>query len=204
MAIAIVVVAVLAIGGFLLFGGDVPLIGDGPTGPGEFSFELKSVRASATSQTPPAQLNDTVGEAGTGVKETMDEFYLRAFVDTDSWGDYGAAFELFDGETTVRAEADVDVLTLGPTANDDFEALSAPSGTLGIAVLTDKKDAPMTAIAEVQFLANAQRTDGTSVEISSVGSFFLRQVDGTWKIFAYRVERDDQAAEEPSATGSPS
>ncbi len=182
----------------------MPLIGDGPTGPGEFSFELKKVEGSATSKTPPDKLKDTVREAGTGVKETMDELYLRAFVDTGSWGDYGAAFELFDAETKVRAEADVDVLTLGASANDDFQALSAPSGTLGIAVLTDKKDAPMTAIAEVQFLANARRTDGTSVEISSVGSFFLRQVGGTWTIFAYRVDRDDQAAEEPSATGSPS
>ena len=204
MAIAIVVVALLAIVGFLVFGGDVPLIDDGPTGPGEFSFELKKVEGSATSKTPPDDLKDTVREAGTGVKETMDELYLRAFVDTGSWGDYGAAFELFDADTKVRAEADVDVLTLGASANDDFQALSAPSGTLGIAVLTDKKDAPMTAIAEVQFLANALRTDGTSVEISSVGSFYLRQVGGTWTIFAYRVDRDDQAAEEPSATGSPS
>lgn len=197
-------VAVLAIGGFLLFGGDVPLISDGPSGPSGFSFELGNVRASPITDTPPPQLKDAAREAGTGIRQTLDELYFRAFIDSGSWGDYAAAFELFDGEAAARAEADAEVLTLGPTANDDFETLSSPSGSLTIAVLTDKKDAPVTAVAEVRFLANAERKDGTSTEISSFGSFFLRQVDGVWRIFAYRVDRDDQTAQEPSPTGSPS
>jgi hypothetical protein len=203
-AIAVVVVALLAIGGFLLFGGNVPLIDDGSGAPGEFSFDLMSVQASATSSTQPSQLRDTVQEAGTGVKATMDELYFRAFVDTGSWGDYGAAYELFDGQAAARAEADADVLTLGPTANDDFEALNPTTTTLSIAILTDLKDAPATAIAEVRFLADVQRTDGTSTQISSNGSFYLRQVDGAWRIFAYRVDRDDRSVAEPSPTGSPS
>ena len=197
-------VAVLVIGGFLLFGGDKALIPGDHAGPGEFSFHLGNVQASPISDTPPSELKDTAREAGTGIKETMDELYLRAFVDTGSWGDYGAAFELFDGEAQTRAQADVDVLTLGPTAKDDVEALNAPNGTLTISVLMDKKDAPFTAVAEVQFQANAEGKDNTTTEISSLGSFFLRQVDGAWRIYAYRVDRDDQAAAAPSPTGSPS
>jgi hypothetical protein len=192
------------IGGFLLFGGKTPLIDNGPAGPGEFGFRLVNVHASPITLTPPSELKETAREAGVGIRQTMDELYFRAFVDTGSWGDYGAAFELFDGEAQTRAEADVDVLTLGPTANDDFEALEAPSGTLTIAVLTDKKDAPVTAIAEVQFLADAQGKDNTTTQISSIGSFFLRKVDGAWRIYAYRVDRDDQAVAAPSPTGSPS
>jgi hypothetical protein len=203
IAIAVAVVALLAIGGFLLFGGDVPLI-DEPSGPGEFSFDLGNVQASPITDTPPPQLKDIAREAGASIKETMDELYFRAFLDSSSWGDYAAAFELFEGEAAASAEVDTEVLTLGPTANDDFEAMASPSGTLTIAVLTDKKDVPVTAVADVQFLADAQRKDGTSTEISSSGSFFLRQVDGAWRIFAYRVDRDDQAAGEPSPTGSPS
>lgn len=196
-------VALLAVGSFLFFGGDVSLI-DEPSGPGEFSFALGNVQASPITDTPPPQLKDIAREAGASIKETMDELYFRAFVDSSSWGDYAAAFELFEGEAAASAELDAEVLTLGPTANDDFEAMASPSGTLTIAVLTDKKDVPVTAVAEVQFLADAQRKDGTSTEISSSGSFFLRQVDGAWRIFAYRVDRADQAAEEPSPTGSPS
>jgi hypothetical protein len=202
-AIAVVVVALLAIGGFLLFGGNEPSNDDGSGAPGAFSFNLLSVQASATSHTQPSQLRDTVQEAGTGVKATMDELYFRAFVDTSSWGDYGAAYALFDGRAAARAEADAEVLTLGPTANDDYEALSPTTRTLSISVLTDLKDVPATAIAQVRFLADAQRKDGTSTQISSKGSFFLRQVDGAWRIFAYRVDRDDRATE-PSPTGSPS
>jgi hypothetical protein len=195
---------VLGVGGYLLLGGDVPGVPGEPDGPNGFGFDLGNVQASPITDTPPSQLLETARRAATGVKDTMDELYFRAFVDPGSWGDYGAAFELFDGETAARAEADVEVLTLGPTANERFERLRAPGGTLTIAVLTDAKDAPVTAVAEVRFLANAERTDGTATEISSIGAYFLREVDGAWRIFAYRVDRDDRAVEAASPTGSPS
>ena len=203
-AVAVGVVAVLVIGGIVLFGGDVPLIPDGDDGSSGFSFDLGKVQATPITRTPPSELRDVAREAGAGVKETMDELYLRAFVDQGSWGDYGAAFELFDGEAATRAGSDEEVLTLGPTANDDFESLTPTSGTLTISVLTDRKDAPVSAVADVQFLANAERSDGTSTQIVSVGSYFLRQVDGVWRIFAYRVDRDDVDAVSPSPSGSPS
>lgn len=204
IAVAIAVVALLAVGSFLLLGGDVPLIDDGPDASGEFSFDQKGMQASATSRTPASDLREATREAGTGVKATMDELYLLAFVDTDSWGDYAAAFELFDGPAASRAEADAEILTLGPEASEVYDSLTPTTKTLSIAILTDPKDAPETAIAEVRFVAEAQRKDGTSTQISSSGAFFLRQVEGAWKVFAYRVDRDDQAVEEPNPTGSPS
>ena len=197
-------VALLAIGGFLLLGGDVPGIDEGPDAPGELSFEMKGLRASTTSHTPPEQLRDTIQEAGTGVKATMDELYLRAFVDSDSWGDYGDMYALFDGPAAALAETDADVLTLGPDASEVYDTLTPTAKTLSITVLIDPKDAPATAIAQVRFQADAERQDGTSTQVSSSGAFFLRPVEGEWKVFAYRVDRDDQAAEEPSPTGSPS
>jgi hypothetical protein len=204
IAIAVVVVALLAIGGFLLLGGDVPLVDDGPDAPGEFSFEMRGLQGSSTSRTPPPELRDAVREAGTGVKATMDELYLRAFVDSESWGDYGDAYALFEDRAAARAEADAEILTLGPDAGEVYDALTPTTKTLSIAVLTDLKDAPASAIAEVRFLADAERKDGTSTQISSSGTFFLRRVEGVWKVFAYRVDRDDQTAEAPSPTGSPS
>jgi hypothetical protein len=203
IAIAVVVVALLAIGGFLLFGGDVPLI-DEPDAPGEFSFEMQGLRASTTSLTPPAELRDTIREAGTGVKATMDELYLRAFVDTDSWGAYDAAYAVFDGPAAARAEADAEVLTLGADANDVYDALTPTTKTLSITILTDPKDAAATAVARVRFQADAERQDGSSTQVASSGAFFLRPVEGEWKVFAYRVDRNDQAVEDPSPTGSPS
>jgi hypothetical protein len=198
----VVAVGVVA---WILLSGEVPLISEGPSGPTSFAFEMAGdVHVSPTSDTPPAQLGDVAGEAGDGVKETMDELYFRAFVDQDSWGDYAEAFALFDGPAAARAEADTEVLTLGPAAGDGFEVVNPTSGTLTISVLTNGKDAPVTAVAEVEFLAEATRTDGGITEISSAGSFYLRQVDGTWRIFAYDVDRDDTAAAAASPTGSPS
>ena len=194
----------VAIAAILLSGGKVPLV-SGPSGPDGFSFQLGKVQATTTSRTPRSELNDVAREAGAGVKETMDELYFRAFVDQGSWGDYEAAFELFEGRAATRAGSDAEVLTLGSTASDDFEALDEASGTLTVSVLTDAKDAPVSAIARVEFEATAEaQGGGSSTQVVSVGSFFLREVDGAWRIFAYEVDREDVEAVATSPSGSPS
>ena len=195
----------VAVAAILLSGGKVPLIDDGPEGPDGFSFQLGKVHATTMSRTPRSELNDVAREAGAGVKETMDELYFRAFVDQGSWGDYEAAFELFEGRAAARAGSDAEVLTLGSSASDDFEALDEASGTLSVSVLTDAKDAPVSAVAQVEFEATVEaRGGGTSTQVVSVGSFFLRQVEGAWRIFAYEVDRDDVEAAATSPSGSPS
>jgi hypothetical protein len=204
IAVAVGGVAVVVIAVILLTGGEVPLI-DGPDGPSGFGFQLGKVQATPITRTPPPELHDAAQEAGAGVKETMDELYFRAFVDQDSWGDYGAAFELFEDGAAARAESDQEVLTLGSTAADEFESIEAPSGSLTISVLTDQQDAPVSAVANVQFEATVQTEGGgTSTQVVSVGSFFLRQVEGAWRIFAYDVDRNDVETSAPSPTGSPS
>ncbi len=195
----------VAIAAILLSGGKVPVIDGGPDGPGEFSFQLGKVQATPITRTPPSELHDAAREAGAGVKETMDELYFRAFVDQGSWGDYEAAFELFEGRAAASAGSDTEVLTLGSTANDDFGALDEASGTLTISVLTDADDAPVSAVAQVEFEATVEaQGGGSSTQVVSVGSYFLRQVDGAWRIFAYQVDRDDVEAAAPSPSGSPS
>ena len=159
------------------------------------------MQATPITRTPPPELHDVAQEAGVGVKETMDELFFAAFVDQGSWGDYGAAFALFEGSAAARAESDEEVLTLGATAGDDFDSIDAASGT----VLTDDEDAPVSAVADVEFEATVEGADGgTSTQVVSIGSYFLRQVDGAWRIFAYDVDRDDVEAEAPSPSGSPS
>jgi hypothetical protein len=204
LIVAGIVVVVAIVAAFVLLGGDVPLIDQGPSGPGEFAFRLSGVRAAPTSATPPADLQGRASEAGDAVKATMDELYLRAFVDTESWGDYEAAFAMFDEAAAERAQADAAVLTLGPDAQQVYESMGPARGQLRIVVLTDRRDTPVSAVAKVSFTADAERTNGATTEIKSSGSFFLRKVDGEWRIFAYRVDRDDETAAAPSPTGSPS
>jgi hypothetical protein len=200
----VVVLLAIVAGVVLLGGGEVPLIDSGPTGPGEFAFQLGDVVPASTSDTPSASLRDAAREAGDDVKATMDELYLRAFVDTDQWGDYEGAFAMFDDSAGQRAQADAAVLTLGRDANDVYDAIGPASGDLQLSILMDGKDRPVTAIAQVDFVADAERSDGGTTEIQSTGSFFLRKIDGEWRVFAYRVDRGDQASGAPSASGSPS
>jgi hypothetical protein len=203
IAVAAGGVAVVVIAVILLTRGDVPLI-DGDDAPGGFSFQLGKVQATPITRTPPTELHDMAQEAGAGVKETMDELFFRAFVDQGSWGDYGTAFELFESTAAERAESDQEVLTLGSTASDEFGSIEAPSGTLTISVLTDRRDEPVSAVANIEFEATVQAAGGGTSQVVSVGSFFLRQVEGAWRIFAYDVDRDDVETTEPSPTGSPS
>jgi hypothetical protein len=197
--------AVVAVAAILLSGGKVPLVDGGPDGPNGFSFQLDKVQATTISRTPRSELNDVARKAGAGIKETMDELYYRAFVDQGSWGDYAAAFELFDGSAATRAGSDAEVLTLGSTADDDFEALDQASGTLTVSVLTDAKDAPVSAVAQVAFEATVRaRGGGPSTQVVSLGSFFLHEVEGVWRIFAYEVDREDVEAAATSPSGSPS
>jgi hypothetical protein len=198
-ATAIGVVVLAGVAAVLLLGGDVPIISGGNAGPREYSFELKSVKASPLSETPPRQLQDVADAAGEGVKATMDQLYFFAYVDTGSWGDYGDLFGLFEGKAVDRAEGDTDVLTLGANANDVYDTLAPTTGVLRVVVLTNEKDAAASAIAQVRFQADATRKQGSPTEITSTGSFFLRPVDGEWRVFAYRVDRD----EEPGASASP-
>ena len=200
----VVVLLAIVAGIVLLGGGDVPLIDSGPAGPGEFAFQLGDVVPTTTSRTPSANMREAAREAGDEVKATMDELFLRAFVDTDQWGDYEGAFAMFDDAAARRAQADAAVLTLGLDANDVFDAMDAASGQLQISVLMDGKDRPASAIAQVDFVADAERSDGGSTEIRSTGSFFLRKVHGEWRVFAYRVNRDDASTGAQSPSGSPS
>ena len=98
------------------------------------------------------------------------------------------------------------MLTLGPTADDDFDSIDAPSGTLTISVLTDDEGRAGVGGRRrgVPRRPSEGADGGTSTQVVSVGSYFLRQVDGTWRIFAYDVDRDDVEAEAPSPSGSPS
>lgn len=204
VAAAVGVVALAGVAAFLLLGGEVPIIDGGPTGPAEYTFDLKSVKAAPTSETPPGELEDVARSAATGVEDTMDQLYFLAYVDEDSWGDYGGLTDLFVGKAAARAEADTEVLTLGADANDVYGSLDAPPGTLRVIVLTDAKDGPASAIALVRFRAETTRKQGSPTTITSTGSFFLHPVDGAWRVYAYRIDRDEEPRSSASPTGSPS
>ena len=202
---AVLVLALLIVVGVLLLGGDgVSPFSGGDEGPAGFSFDLATAKASPTTDRTPADLQAEADEAAGAVKATLDRFYFAAFVDRDAWGDYADAYALFDESAAARAEADTDVLTLGPSANEDYAAVREPRGTLRVLVLTNDENHAVSAIARVTFRIDAELDGGAMNQVTSTGSFFLVPGDDGWVIVGYRVDRNERSAPSPSPTGSPS
>jgi hypothetical protein len=183
-----------------LLGGILPG-DDGPETP-EFAFDVRKVIPESTTETSSRQLRKDVEDVADDVKVTLDELYVDGFVEADTWGDFGEIEGLFEGGAREQAEADLDTLTLGTTGSETFTFLTPDDGTLVIDVLTDQGDRPVQALAFVKFRGTAEGEDGSFTDVRSSGSFFLRHVDGGWKIYSYRVERDDGPGRAPAASRS--
>ena len=54
------------------------------------------------------------------------------------------------------------------------------------------------------FAASTALGDGTATTVASEGSYFLHPTEDGWLIYAYRIDRDEQAATpSPSTEASP-
>ena len=201
-----VVIAVAALGGgayYLLSGGEVniPFV---PVDP-RITFTFENVKVQTTTTTGNSGVaEDRSARAAEDIQTVLDGLYTFAYAENDHWGDYGDAWSLFEEAAAAQAEADVEILTLGAEANDLYDTLTPGSSALTITVLTDQRDRPTSAIAEVSFVAGAALSDGSFTTITSEGSFFLRPADEGWLIYAYRMDRNEQAAAPPSPSAEAS
>lgn len=205
IAIAAIAAIALGAGGFLLLGGDdpivrVPIIQEPPVEP--FTFDNVRASVSPLSDTKPKRLRDVASTASAEIAPVIEELIMQTFVDPDAWGDYGDAWDLFEDAAAAQAEADADVLTLGASADDVYDELRAGGGTLRVIVLTDEKDHAIRAVAQVRFRASATLKDGSATEISSDGSYFLVRERDDWRIVAYDVRREEEAAAGAAGTGA--
>ncbi|HVM11940.1 MAG TPA: hypothetical protein VM638_05635, partial [Actinomycetota bacterium] len=111
--------------------------------------------------------------------------------------------EAFAPGTVDAAQRDLAELTLGPGSARITRVVPAES-RLDVGILLSKKE-PVAAVARTAFGADATVRGGGSVRVSHGGTYFLRMIDGTWKIVGYDVDGsiesvDPQAG--PTPTGS--
>lgn len=206
IVVPIVLVAVAALVILLLQGGDVPILGDEDEPVPEFDFTVRRSVAIATTADADVQALAPDAEAvASEITPTIDDLYTNAFIDPSKWrsGDYEEVFAAFADEAAAAAEQNVDTLTLGATAGDDFESLDPRKGFVSYEVLFDRDGNPDTAVVSVRFTALGERTDGTFVRIVSEGQYFLQEIDG-WEITAFDVTRSDEETEAPSPSVSTS
>ena len=217
VTIVLAVVAVLGVGGlaFALTGGN-----DGPLGPlvpgtgepervtPEFTFRAGKTQAVPTVASQNAK--QLMGEAQRASKETtavVDDLYTAAFLDPDNWtsGTYDSAFELFDEPARQEARSSVAALTAGTSAGETFDDIQPEGGVIRSEVLMDTKGHAARVVARVTFTARATNKDGTFTLLVSEGEYFLRSIDGDWKVVAFDVRRNDKVNEpapSPSVSGS--
>ena len=208
IVVPIVLVAVAAFVILLLQGGDVPILGGEDEPVPDFDVTVKRSLAVATvADADVAALAPEAEAVGAEITPTIDDLYTNAFLDPSNWegGDYEEVFAAFAPDAATAAEQNVDTLTLGATAGDDFASVDPGKGFLSYEVLFDRDGNPDTAVVTVRFTALGERTDGTFVQIVSDGQFFLQDLDG-WQVTAFDVSRSDEETEapSPSATTSPS
>jgi hypothetical protein len=190
--VGIVAGVVVIVALFLIFGGKDSPLQIGPLGGTETSvatFAFKKVTTGATgtvANTDKKQQEKVAKQATPDVQEVVTAVLQAGYVDPDSWGDAGAIKDNFTGPAADQVEPNTDTLT--------------PS-RLKVTALTDGGPKVIRAMAEFEFNGKAALKDGTAAKVTVNGTFFLVPDGNTWKIEAFRIEREIKP-KQPKASAS--
>jgi hypothetical protein len=208
--LAVVVVGVLIL--LAVLGDKGPLTGiingSSTPPPPPMKFKVTKIEPVATTKTKARSLLKVVKPAADDVEKAMNDLYYGTFIDPNTWDgdDYEKVFDdVMDDPAVEQAKNQIDGLTLGTDAGDTYESVDPGYSRLTIKVLTDPNNSPVEAIAVTSFQGLAKHDDGTYSKVMSSGSYFFRHEDDGWKIFAFKVARNEKKAKAPaSASGSAS
>jgi hypothetical protein len=204
--------ALVLVGGAVLLavtGGDNPitnLFSSSKTPVPDFNFKVTKIVPVTTTKTPAKKVLGVVKPIAGDVQGAMDQLYMGTFVDPNVWndGDYEDVFDdVMDGAAKDQAADQIDGLTLGADAGATYESVQPGYSKLTIKVLTDTNDTPVDAIAVASFQGLAAHDDGTYSRVFSTGSYFFKHEDGGWRIFAFKVARNEKKTKAP-ASATPS
>lgn len=142
-----------------------------------------SIGGSATKLTPEQR-----EAARAGVDNVLNDLYDAGFVTKSRWekGAFTSVLQHFAPAAAEEAQNDLDELTLGPEAMR-LQSVKPENGVLEVAFLMNKQEA-LGAIAETKFQANGRLSNGGNLTVTHEGKFFLRLVDGAWRIVGYEVD----------------
>jgi hypothetical protein len=126
--------------------------------------------------------------ARAGVDGVMSDVYDAGFVTRSRWegGAFTGVLQHFAPDAVEEARNDLAELTLGSEARR-LESVKPESGILDVAFLLRKLE-PMAAIATTQFNAEGRLAGGGGLRVTHEGKYFLRLIDGQWRIVGYEVD----------------
>jgi hypothetical protein len=202
--------AVVVVGALILLaviGGGGPLggfIGSSTPPAPPMKFKVTKIVPVTTTKTRARKVLGAVKPVAADIEEAMNDLYYGTFVNPKDWDHYDDVFgDVMNGDAQDQANDQIDGLTLGKDAGDIYESVDPGDSRLTIKVLTDTSDNPVEAIAVASFQGLAKHDDGSYSKVFSTGSYFFKHEDGGWKIFAFKVGRNEKKTKAPaSASGS--
>jgi hypothetical protein len=205
--VGIVAAVVVVVALFLIFGGkdspiDIGPLGGPDTPVAEFHFKKVVTGATGTvANTDKKQQTKVAKQAAPDVEAVVTAVLQAGYVDPATWGDAGAIEGSFTGPAADQVEPNIETLTLGTTAGDIYESVTPTPSRLKVTALTDGDPKVIRAMAEFDFKAKAALKDGTAAKVTVEGTFFLVPDGDTWKVEAFRIEREIKP-KQPKASAS--
>jgi hypothetical protein len=211
--VAGIIVGLVVIGGlWFLFGrGKDSVISGvfGPTPPPVPTFTFSNVvpkYEALQARLAKAKLEKAAKHATPTIEKATREFLQAGYVSPDGWGDSGSISGFFTDDAKAQVDANVDTLTLGKNASDQFDTFTPnkKGNTIKVTALIDGNLNVTRAAAEFTFKGKAANSDGTSSKVTVTGTLFFVPVGSDWKIESFHIDRVEQPHKAPSASASAS
>jgi hypothetical protein len=214
VVVGIIVALVVIAGLWFLFGRGKDSVISGIIGPSEppvptFHFSKAQPKYEALqAHLAKAKLEKAAKQAMPTIEKGTAQFLQAGYVNPDGWGDAGSVDDFFTDDAKQQVEANVDTLTLGKSASDQFDTFTPNKNgnTIKVTALIDGNLNVTRAAAEFKFKGTAANSDGTTKsQVTVIGTlFFVPDGNGDWKIESFHIDRQEKPHKAPSASASAS
>ena len=213
VVVGIIVALVVIAGLWFLFGrgGDSPIPFIGSTAPEVPTFQFSKAQPkyeALQAHLAKAKLEKAAKHALPTIEKGTAQFLQAGYVNPDGWGDAGSINDFFTDDAKAQVEPNVDTLTLGKSASDQFDTFTPnkKGNTIKVTALIDGNLNVTRAAAEFTFKGTAANGDGTTKsKVTVTGTlFFVPDGNGDWKIESFHVDREEKPHKAPSASASAS
>jgi hypothetical protein len=214
VVVGIIVALVVIAGLWFMFGRGKNSVISGIIGPSEppvptFHFSKAQPKYEALqAHLAKAKLEKAAKHAMPTIEKGTAQFLQAGYVNPDGWGDAGSVDDFFTDDAKAQVDPNVDTLTLGKSASDQFDTFTPnkKGNTIKVTALIDGNLNVTRAAAEFKFKGTAANGDGTTKsKITVTGTlFFVPDGSGNWKIESFHIDREEKPHKAPSASASAS
>lgn len=212
VVVGIIVALVVIAGLWFLFGrgkdSPIPFIGSSAPEVPTFHFSKAQPKYEALqAHLAKEKLEKAAKSAMPTIEKSTAQLLQAGYVNPDGWGDAGSVDDFFTEDAKQQVEPNVDTLTLGKSASDQFETFTpAKKGnTIKVTALIDGNLNVTRAAAEFTFKGSAANGDSTTKsKVTVTGTLFFVPDGDNWKIESFHINREEKPQKAKSASASAS